>query len=93
MGSYPSAEKQSVYSTAPADWAKYSIRVRIPSKESSEIISAIFKHWVAYFGTPGFILTDNGTEFNNQSFRDMAQNLNIVVRTTATEKSMEQWIE
>ena len=30
-------------------------------------------------------MTDNGREFNNQSFRDMAQNLNIVVRTTAAE--------
>ena len=27
-GSYPSAEKQSVYSTAPADWAIYQIRER-----------------------------------------------------------------
>lgn len=64
---------------------RYSVGVRIPSKESSDIINAIFKHWVAYFGTLGFILTDNGREFNNQSFRDMAQNLNIVVRTTAAE--------
>ena len=27
MGSYPSAEKQSVYSTAPADWAKYVLSI------------------------------------------------------------------
>ena len=67
---------------------RYSVGVRIPSKERSDIIRAIFKYWVAYFGTPGFILTDNGREFNNQSFRDMAQNLNIVVHTTAAES---QW--
>ena len=64
---------------------RYSVRVRIPSNKSSDIINAIFKHRVAYFGTPGSILTDNGREFNNQSFRDMAQNLNIVVRTTTAE--------
>ena len=64
---------------------RYSVGVRIPSKESSDIISAIFKHWVAYFGTPGFILIDYGREFNKQSFRDMAQNLNIVVCTAAAE--------
>ena len=64
---------------------RYSVGIRISSKESSDIISAIFKHWITYFGTPEAILTDNGREFNNQSFRDMAQNLNIVVRTTAAE--------
>ena len=64
---------------------RYSVGVRISSKESSDIISAISKHWITYFGTPEAILTDNGREFNKQSFRDMAQNLNIVVHTTAAE--------
>ena len=61
---------------------RYSVRVRIPKKESSDIINAIFKHWITYFGTPGSTLTNNGREFDNQSFRDMAQNLNIIVCTT-----------
>ena len=64
---------------------RYSVGIRISSKESSDIISTIFKHWITYFGTPIAILTDNSREFNNQSFRDMAQNLNIVVHTTAAE--------
>ena len=57
---------------------RYSVGVRIPNKECSDIINAIFKHWITYFGTPGSILTDNGREFNNQSFWYMAQNLNIM---------------
>ena len=64
---------------------KYNVGVRIPSKESSDIINTIFKYWIIYFETPGSILTDNGREFNNQPFRDMAQNLNIIVRTTPAE--------
>ena len=64
---------------------RYSVGVRIPSKESSDIINAIFKHWITYFGILGSILTNNGREFNNQSFWDMAQNLNIIVHTTPTE--------
>ena len=64
---------------------KYSISVRIPNKESSTIIDAIFKHWIGYFGTPYNILTDNGREFDNQFFRDMCQNVNVIVRTTAAE--------
>ncbi len=42
---------------------RYSDGLRIPSMGSSDIIHAIFKHWVVYFGTPGFILTNNGREF------------------------------
>ena len=64
---------------------RYSVGVRIPSKESSAIINAIFKHWITYFGTLGSILTNNAREFNNQSFRCMAQNLNIIVHTTPAE--------
>ena len=64
---------------------RYSVAVRLPSKESTDILTAIFKHWIAYFGAPGAFLTDNGREFDNQFFRDMAQNLNIVVRTTAAQ--------
>ena len=64
---------------------RYSVGVRIPSKESFDIINAIFKHWMTYFGTPGSILTNNGREFNNQSFQDMAENLNIIVHTTPAE--------
>ena len=62
---------------------RYSVGVRISSKDGSDITSAIFKHWITYFGTPEAILTDNGREFNNQSFWDMAQNLNVVCTTAA----------
>ena len=34
-------------------------------KESSNIISAIFKHWIADFGTLESMLTNNGRVFNN----------------------------
>ena len=64
---------------------RYSVAVRLPSKESTDILTAIFKHWIAYFGAPGAFLTDNGREFDNQFFQDMAQNLNIVVHTTAAQ--------
>ena len=37
-GSYPSAEKQSVYSTAQADWAIHSICVKI-------VLSSVIKNF------------------------------------------------
>ena len=63
-------------------FSKYSVAVRVPNKESSTIINSIFKYWVAYFGCPSNVLTDNSCEFDNQYFRDMCQNLNIIVRMT-----------
>ena len=66
-------------------FSKYSVAMRVPNKESSTIINTIFKYWVAYFGCPSNVLTDNGREFDNQYFHDMCQNLNIIVRMTGAE--------
>lgn len=43
------------------------------------------KHWMALFGTPRKILSDNGSEFNNETLTDLAEQLNTTVMTTATE--------
>jgi transposase InsO family protein len=64
---------------------RYSVAARISNKESKTIIETIFRYWISYFGSPKNLLTDNGREFNNESFRDMAQNMNIIVHTTAAE--------
>ena len=31
---------------------RYSVAVKLSSKESAEIIKVVFKYWIAYFGTP-----------------------------------------
>ena len=67
---------------------RFSVAVRIKNKESREIVDLVMKHWFAYFGAPETILSDNGREFDNQEFRDMAQNFNIIVRTTATQSPL-----
>ncbi len=40
---------------------------------------------VALFGVPKKILTNNGGEFNNELVRDMAEQLNTIITTTAAE--------
>lgn len=57
----------------------------IKSKAADVIIDAVMRHWVALFGSPNKILTDNGGEFNNNDFRSMAENFNIGVMCTAAE--------
>ena len=64
------------------NFSRYSAALRVNSKDSEEVINAIFKVWIAYFGAPEQFLSDNGGEFDNEKFRDSAQNLNIIVKTT-----------
>ena len=64
---------------------RFSTAAVIRSKEKEEIIDKIFRHWVALFGCPRKVLSDNGGEFNNELFCDTAQLLNTHVLSTAAE--------
>ena len=41
--------------------------------------------WIAYFGVPKRILSDNGGEFSNETMKDIAGQLGICATTTAAE--------
>ena len=64
---------------------RYSVACIIDTKEQDEIIQKIFLHWIALFGAPGKFLSDNGGEFDNESYRSMNEQLNVVTTTTAAE--------
>ena len=49
------------------------------------IVKNILQHWIALFGAPNKILSDNGGEFNNQELQDKSENLNIEIMTMAAE--------
>ena len=57
----------------------------IPNKNRETIIGKIFKIWISVYGKPQKILTDNGGEFANSAFLEMAEQLDITVKTTAAE--------
>ena len=57
----------------------------IKSKSANIIIDGVMRYWIALFGSPKKILTDNGGEFNNNEFRSMAENFNMGVMCTAAE--------
>ena len=62
---------------------RYSVAAVLKTKEAKEIVSVVYRCWIAYFGAPKSFLTDNGREFDNSHFREMAQSMNSIVRTTA----------
>lgn len=64
---------------------RFSAASVIRSKRKEVIIDAFFKSWIAVFGPPQKVLSDNGGEFANAAFIDLCQNFNINFLTTAAE--------
>ena len=64
---------------------RYSAACLIRSKHRDTVVERIFRIWIAYFGSPGKILTDNGGEFSNEDVRELNEKLNVVTMTTAGE--------
>ena len=64
---------------------RFSAAAVVKSKKKEEIVDAFTKHWIAIFGAPGKILSDNGGEFNNGLFRELGEQFNIVIMSTPAE--------
>ena len=64
---------------------RYCTAVVINNKNPSTIISNIFLHWIAIFGPPKTILSDNGGEFSNKEMRALGEAFNINIKTTAAQ--------
>ena len=57
----------------------------IPNKNKETIIKHIFQLWIDVYSTRQKFLTDNGAEFANSEFLEMANHLGITVHTTDVE--------
>ena len=65
-------------------FSRLSAAAIIRKKEPQVIVDKFMQIWVGIYGAPEVgVYTDNGGEFNSQIFRDMAENLNMSVKTTA----------
>ena len=65
-------------------FSRLSAAAIIRKKDSQVIVDKFMQIWVGIYGAPEVgVYTDNGGEFNSQIFRDMAENLNMSVKTTA----------
>lgn len=64
---------------------RYSVCEVVKSKEKEVILHAVMTGWIAKFGSPRQFLSDNGGEFSNEAFIEMAESFNIRVCTTAAE--------
>jgi len=64
---------------------RYCTATLITNKCASTIIKGVFLGWIAVFGAPAKILSDNGCEFSNSEMREMGEAFNIKIMTTAAE--------
>ena len=62
---------------------KYGFFIR--TKQPDEIIRHVYLIWIAYFGSPGEFLSDNGGEFPDETYTEMNEKLNVGTLTTAGE--------
>ena len=63
---------------------RFSAAAVVKSKRQEEI-DIFIKHWLAIFEVPSMIISDNGGEFNNSLFTNMAEMFNINAKPTAVE--------
>ena len=63
-------------------FTRYQMATIIRSKEPSEIVKAFTTKWLPIFGRVTKILSDNGTEFQNEQMREVASALNVELLTT-----------
>ena len=64
-------------------FTRYSVAVVRNSKNQNSIVDAILKAWISYFGKPAKFIADNGGEFDNESYKDMCDMLDIEILKTA----------
>lgn len=55
----------------------------LTTKKGSEMVKHLIHDWISIHGPPQKLFSDNGGEFNNDEVRDMAENFNIEIKTTA----------
>ena len=59
----------------------------VKNKKAETIVHAVMTHWIQIFGAPESFLTDNGGEFVNSSLLELAETMNITLKTTAAESA------
>ena len=62
----------------------FSLSAVICNKHLATVTDKVMLLWIGSgFGAPGKLLANNGSEFGNEKFRDMYENLNIEVQNKA----------
>ena len=64
---------------------RLSAATTIKDKNPTTVIEAILRTWISVYGSSGNFLVDNGGEFANEEFINLAEQFGITIKTTAAE--------
>lgn len=72
MGPLPlTAAGNSLVVTFTCVFTRFTVAVAIPDQTAATISRAFVEHWVAYFGPPEHLLSDNGTNYKSALFAEV----------------------
>nr|XP_025632973.1 uncharacterized protein LOC112727450 [Arachis hypogaea] len=78
LGPFPTAPRQVKFLVVAIDYFSKWIEAQPLAKiTSSQMISFVWKYIICRFGIPGHIVTDNGRQFTDSTFKEFLQNLKI----------------
>ena len=64
------------------EFSRYSAGCITYTKKAEKIVQYFIKHWIAIHGAPKRVFSDNGGEFENHEFKEMAEEFNMELLTT-----------
>ena len=64
---------------------RFCAAIVISNKKAETVIRGLFLAWITIFGAPKKLLSDNGGEFNNADMRELGEQFNLKIMTTAAE--------
>ena len=65
------------------EFSRFSAGCITNSKQSSKIVKKFMQCWISIHGAPKRLFSDLGGEFDSAEMKDMSENFNIVISTTA----------
>jgi len=78
MGPLPACTSGNRYVVTFIDhFTRFTVAVAIPDSTAVVVAWAFVDHWVAYFGPPEHLLTDNGANYTSTLFASVAEHLRV----------------
>lgn len=78
MGPFPRSSQGNSYLLVAVDWfTKYTLLCPLRKANAVKVVDFLEKQVFLVYGVPQFIICDNGTEFNNTTFKKLAQKYQV----------------
>ena len=85
MGPFSETDRGARYVMVIIDYfTKYAVSVALPDMTAISVCNALLEHWIAYFGVPRELHTDQGTQYEGAVMHGLCKLLGIVKTKTTS---------